>query len=89
MEAVIGNWNIHSVEIFMFPNNFSLQIWVQDICQEGCPQGSLPVGGLASLQCLVFIERSLTVPVEICFYKSAFSIGKKKKKFLSKISDYL
>lgn len=76
-----GNWNIHTVEILVFPTNFSLQNWVQDVCQEDCPLGSLPVGGLASLLDLAFIERLLTVsvPVEVCFYKSPFFYWNKKK----------
>lgn len=79
-----GNWNIHTVEILMSPANFSLQNWAQDACQEDCPLGSLPVGGLASLLDLAFIERFLTVsvPVEVCFYKSAFFYRNKKKFFL-------
>ena len=79
-----GNWNIHTVEIFMFPTNFSLQIWAQDVCQEDCPLGRLPVGGLANLLYLFFIEGFLTVsvPVEICIYKSPFFHWKKKSFFL-------
>lgn len=79
-----GNWNIHTVEILMSPTNFSLQNWAQDVCQEDCPLGILPVGGLARLLDLAFIERFLTVsvPVEVCFYKSAFFYRNKKKIFL-------
>lgn len=42
------------------------------------------MGGLASLLDLAFIERFLTVsvPVEVCFYKSAFFYWDKKKLFL-------
>lgn len=42
------------------------------------------MGGLASLLDLAFIERFLTVsvPVEVFFYKSAFFYWDKKKLFL-------
>lgn len=76
--------NFHSIQ-----NDFSLQIWAQDVCQEDCPLGSLLMGGLASLLYLVFIDRFLTasVPVEICFYKSAFFHWAEKN--VAKMSDYL
>lgn len=45
------------------------------------------MGGLISLLYLVFIGRSLIVSVEVCFYKSIFSI--EYKKFLSKTSYHL